>query len=208
MASAIANDAREVVMNRLNSSKGVKPKFEVNDKVVVYVPVVPSKDSAWKQKHLLHWRFATVIERISHTTYKVKDRGGRTFQRSIALIRPAKIDFEQALSGRGVAPSKKGLSRGERKEDDDMEHKPGDILAVHVALDGQNLFELGIVEKVENDAVAIWYLGTQGENINTARFHPVWACMKYNPIVYMLQEKQPAAYEQPKSMHAHTWRKI
>ena len=79
-----------------------------------------------------------------------------------------------------------------------MEHKPGDILAVHVALDGQNLFELGIVEKVENDAVAIWYLGTQGENINTARFHPVWACMKYNPIVYMLQEKQPAAYEQPK----------
>ena len=84
MASAIANDAREVVMNRLNSSTGVKPKFEVNEKVGVYVPGVPSKDSAWKQKHLLHWRFATVIERVSHTTYIVKDRRGRTFQRSIA----------------------------------------------------------------------------------------------------------------------------
>ena len=71
---------------RLNSGKSPLISFEIGDPVVIYVP--RRGEDGWKQKHVIQWRRAFVVEKLSRTFYKsAEERTGHTFERHLSCMR-------------------------------------------------------------------------------------------------------------------------
>ena len=53
---------------RLNAGGSPVISFKAGDPVVIYVP--KKGEPGWKQKHIVQWRRAFVLEKLSRTFYK------------------------------------------------------------------------------------------------------------------------------------------
>lgn len=155
---------------RLNLKGGPAVTYEVGEHVIAYVVPTRSKgpakssDSApedkktkWKQKHKISWRGpCLVLKKLSATYYEVKElKTGKRFKRSVALLAPWRGEISVELK---------------RRMTDTLVGK----LVVTVDNVGDDTFSLAKVLQESDDSYQFHYYGTTDEDMERARFLPVF----------------------------------
>jgi hypothetical protein len=167
--------SKEATKNRLNNDSGTKRSFTMGEKVIAYVPVQPKKktkpdESVWKTKHMLHWRRATVVKKISNTTYVVRDTKGTDFQRHVSLL--MKDKSETPLPG----------EKSETPDPEDKSDHPWPLGTIVGVKDDDAKPDTCAIARIvsyeENGEAKAQYYGTMAKNPEQGLYKPAWTTSK------------------------------
>jgi hypothetical protein len=190
IAAKHAEAARMVEMEYLNNDQGPKVTFEVGERVIVYAPSSASSEGSqkWKPKHRLQWRRATVLKKLSNTTYVLKDEEGKSIQRSVALI----VRDKSAKS----KPEANDPETVGSKAPSAMQSSKFCIGGLVAALqeEGGDTYEIAKIVNLTNTHANIRYYGTTNGNVENAVFKLAWT-IKGGRM--MLKNSKPRQNEQP-----------
>ena len=121
---------------------------------------------AWKTKHLTHWRRGTITAKLSSATYEVQDYNGKTFVRSISLLKEDKSIITDATLAQ---------AQDDTVEESSSQYPQGTMLAIRSTDRTSETAEIGRVERaLESGEYWVHYYGTTDGNPSTAKFKPAW----------------------------------
>ena len=179
--------AKEITIQRLNTTKKKTTILSKGDRILMYVPQQAEKLSqeekeqgkqSWKAKHLTHWRRGTVVKKLSSATYEVKDINGTTFVRSISLLKKDKSEISDRTQLQ------------EEIVETTTPYKEGTVIAVKSHDTNSQTVEIArVVKALESGEYWVHYYGTTGNNAKTAN---------YKPAFHDVNNRVTLAFKQPK----------
>ena len=164
--------SKEITIQRLNNPARATQTFTAGNKVLFYVPIQQGKkdkeEQIWKSKHLTHWRRGIILAKRSSSTYDVQDLQGKTFLRSVSLIK----------KDTSIMP----LNPTESKHDETVvEHQTLYTEGMMIAIlddspDDDKAFGVAQILKVtENGDIEVRHFGTIDKTPKKAKYKPMWS---------------------------------